>query len=655
MEQTITTLRLAQLPADDRSEIDRWDEAFGQITGGVTEAFGELGKRFGTSMQTARRKYYLWRKHGKAGLVDGSKHPSLALTSAAALLSTETIDYYKRLCMENGRKCLPAYRRMVREFFGGDDIPGLPPGAPRLRLPPGWSNGNFARHAPAKFELRAARQGLRAAAEFRPLVYTTRKEMHFFEELQFDDVWHDIETLLIGRAQRVRPQQLGGMEVLSACLFEWCMKPRIRREDGSRVNLGQWDTLFLVAAILGKYGHHPRGTRLNLEAGTATLPSDSIDLVHKLSGGAVTCRVGETSNEPAFLGQYPGASKGNFRTRALVESFWNLTHNETADRRLFPGQTGAVARVDAPEDLHGRAREQDIILRAMPALPAHVIETLRQPLPEYHQAVRAIDEINERMNQRGIMPGTKHAIEGFTEAGLVTTDFDLPGIGLVSRREFESRLQGRSEAEKNAILALCIGRARTLSPREVFDAGLRGALPPTISHATDTLVKWRREALALLLYPARRSEAETVDEDHLVTFEDKDISPEPLRYLAHHFTPGDTFEVVCNPMVPDLLWIYDARPSHKGAWLGVLTAWGRASKSDAEAVGQRIGQAEKIKRELLAPVVQQGMGLTRKRLEDLEHNNEVLTASQRAEASAEAAQSDAIDEALAKSMDVSTG
>src|SRR6202012_2364125 len=112
--------------------------------------------------------------------------------------------------------------------------------------------------------------------------------------------------------------------------------------------------------------------------------------------------------------------------------------------------------------------------------------------PEFNEAMRAIGEINERLNQRGIMPGTEHHIEGFVEAGLVTTDFDVPGIGLVSRADFESRLQGKTEAEKNAIIALCAPRARRMAPREVFD-DRRGELK-----------RWRPEAIAALLYPARR-------------------------------------------------------------------------------------------------------------------------------------------------------
>ncbi|MCX6896295.1 MAG: hypothetical protein NTZ16_12520, partial [Verrucomicrobia bacterium] len=293
--------------------------------------------------------------------------------------------------------------------------------------------------------------------------------MYLFQELQFDDVWHDVESVLVNRSQRVRPLQLGGMDVFTACLFEWCIKPRIKREDDTRTNLGAHDMLYLLAAIFAKYGHHPAGTRLNCEGGTATPPDEAIDLIHKLSGGKVAVRIGKSQNQSAFLGQFPGAAKGNFRTRALLESFWNLTHNETADRLQFPGQTGASGHETKPEDSVGRAKEMDLMLRAMPALPEWVFQNLRKPLPEFHEAMRAIGEINERMNQRGSTPGSEHAIEGFVEAGLVTTDFDLPGLGLVTRADFEARLADRSQEERDAIIALCTAKARKLSPREAFN------------------------------------------------------------------------------------------------------------------------------------------------------------------------------------------
>ncbi|MDE2107060.1 MAG: hypothetical protein KGL39_58175, partial [Patescibacteria group bacterium] len=151
---------------------------------------------------------------------------------------------------------------------------------------------------------------------------------------------------------------------------------------------------------------------------------------------------------------------------------------------------------------------------------------------------------------------------------------------------------------------------------------------------------------ARLLYPARRDGVVRVGKDHLVEFLDKDISPEPLRFLAHHFTPGDEFEAVCNPMVPDLLFIYDARPARRGSWIGVLQSWGRVSRADHDAVMRQVGRSQKVLSELRRPLVQLGDRLAQQRADDLAHNNKALGGA----AADSSAKDDAIDDALSNSL-----
>ncbi len=622
-------LSLARLPIADQAAIERLACAFTAITPPLEPAWRRIAADCGFSWQQIRGKYYAWKRRGLHGLVNAARHPDFSAARETGSVSDDTYEYYRRLCIENGRKCRTAFKKLCREFFAGADIPGIAPGTDRHRLPRGFTYSNFQRHAPTPFEIRSARQGLRSAAEFRPLVYTSRKQMHLLEELQFDDVWHDFETVLLGRSQRVRPLQLGALDVFSSCLVKWCVKARIRRDDDTRTNLGPNDLIFLLAALFGELGHHPAGTRLNFEAGTARPPDEAVDLIHRLSGGAVKCRIGKTAAPRAFGAQYPGPAKGNFHLRPHIESFWNLTHNETADRTSFPGQTGSNARVNGPEDLIGRAKEMDLILRALPALPAQVVETLRKPLPEFMEAVRAIGEINERMNRR-----TDHKCEGFQDAGLVTTDFDVPNLGIIPRAEFEARLTGHSAEEKSLLLALCRPISRLMSPREVVES------------RRHELVRWQPDSIARLLYPARREGVVRVQKDHLVEFTDQEISPEPLRFLAHHFSPGTEFESVCNPMVPDLLFIYDATHARRGAWLGVLEHWGRVSRADHEATARQMYRAEKIKNDLRRPLIALGDRLTAQRQADVDHNNRVMTT----QTNQQQTDDDATDRALSASL-----
>jgi hypothetical protein len=102
--------------------------------------------------------------------------------------------------------------------------------------------------------------------------------------------------------------------------------------------------------------------------------------------------------------------------------------------------------------------------------------------------------------------------------------------------------------------------------------------------------------------------------------------PEPLRYLAHHFAPGDKFRVVVNPWALETCYLFDAR----GAWVGQARSWQRISQNDIEGLHAQMGRAAQIEKELLAPVAARGRDLTRQRLEATQHNVGVLRGQEKA-------------------------
>lgn len=561
-------------------------------TARLKELVTETGLPYGTLL----RKFYSFQRAGVLGLVNARTHPDLVREKSA--ITPETQEFFATLCIENQRKHRPAWRALCRMFFAGEDIPGLPPGTPREELPAGWSETTFRQFAPTRFEATSARLGLRAASAFRPLVATTRSQMRFFEELQVDDVWHDVQCVMMGQRQVVRPLQLGVMDVFSACLVQELIKPRVTLEDGSRTNLDANDMVYLFAGLLGQYGHHPAGTTFNCESGTAAPPDALIDLVHRLSGGAVKFRVGKANNFSAMLGSFPGVGKGNFRLRAVIESYHNIAHNETANRMLLDAQTGLNSRTAQPEDLEGRTKEMRLVLAAVPYLPEWVVKNLRKPMPEWHEALRAIQEVNALINRR-----TQHDCEGFVEAGLVETEFTLPNLGTLSREDFEGRLARIPDpAQREMFQAMAEPRARKLSPWEVAQQR-RGELH-----------RWKPHELALLLYLARREGVVRVRQDHLVVIQDAELAPGKLLFDASRHAPGEEFECAINPAVPDLLFLYDARAAHRGAWRGVLRSIHRAPRTDTEAMAAAIKESESTKHLLLARVKQLGSRLAERRL-----------------------------------------
>lgn len=626
-----TFLDMAKLPEDQRLEITALERAFENIRPPLEAAWKQIAQDLGFGFATIRGKYYAWKARGWRGLVNASKCPEFGTRADAGAVDPETYQHFHDLCLLNGRKNAPAWRQLKRKFLAGDPIPGVPHGVSRVRLPVGWTKSNFYKHAPTDFELKAARIGSKAAADFRPLVFTTRQGLYVMQYVQFDDLWHDFEVAVLGRrGQRARLMQLHAHDLFSACQFTRGIKPRIRREDdGTSMGLTENEMLFLAAHVLGTYGFHPNGTTFMCEAGTAALEKFA-ELIHKLSGGKVTIHTGEVRGERAFLGQYLGRGKGNFRVRASMESLGNLIHNETADLLAFPGQTGFNARLNAPEELHGRQKLEDKLLQAIVALPPQIVAKLKHSYLECNQAIWAVNSLMDLINRRGSLPWWRdHEIEGFVEAGLTTVDYETP-MGVFSEREFLQKISALSPVQQEALRALATTLPRKLSPLEVFDAGRA------------PLVKFRNEQTALLVYPARRPEPVKVGKDHLITFEDSSISPEPLRYLAHHFTPGDKYDAVVNPMNPGELFIYDPA----GRWIGALESWGRVRRDDQAALQHRMGEAAKARTELLEPVAAAGRDLTRRLIEDTEHNNELLAGHRQTNLDSDAA----IDAALARAM-----
>ena len=587
-----------QLPAEVRTDIEVWLTQLHNVTKPIQKSLQGVADRMGVSLQTARRKYDAWRHGGRAGsawraLLNRAKVPE------DRGLSDEFKNYWQGLCKQYGRKCKAAHRQFLREFKSGAPIPGIDATVSRRSLPPGYSYDNLIRYRPSDFELTAARIGRSAAADFRPKIFLTRAGLAVGQRYIFDDMWHDFEVVTLGQRAPRRLLQLHAHDLFSGCQFARGIKARIKDElTGKSVNLSEREMLFLVAHVLAEFGYHPDGCVLLVEHGTAAIADWIEKILFELTAGRVTVERSGIEGASAFAGQYPGSSKGTCRFTAALESLGNLIHNETSNLIQFPGQTGSNSRLNKPEDLHGRERHAETLIKAMAALPVERAALLRLPFLEVNQAKWLVEEILERINQR-----TDHELEGWLEAGLTTMDFELPDIGIISAQKYLAM----DPARQAVVAQVAKPIARKMSPREVFDDG------------KPRLVKLRPEQIALLLRDAAGREV-TVGKDHLITFDDETISPSPLRYLAHHFAPGDKFTAVVNPMSPNSAHLFNAR----GAWIGIVSAWQTIRRDDVDGLHRQLGAARKVESELLAPVAATGARLTKQRIEDSQNNADVL-------------------------------
>jgi hypothetical protein len=242
-----------RLPRNIQNEISDWMPALESVTKPIGKSLADLSIRFNVSYRTAKRKYHTWRKRGWRGLINRAKVSKSTKTN----LHPDFIEWWKKLCLENQRKCSPAYRQFFEHFRRGEPIPGIGPEITRCSiLPQSFSYRNLMRFAPTQFEITAARIGRSAAAKFRPTVITSRVGLKVGQRYVFDDFWHDFEVVSIGNRQRSRLLQLHAHDLASACQFARGLKPRLRDEaSGKSTQLNQDEMLFLLARVLSEFGH----------------------------------------------------------------------------------------------------------------------------------------------------------------------------------------------------------------------------------------------------------------------------------------------------------------------------------------------------------------------------------------------------------------
>jgi hypothetical protein len=559
---------LAALPADVRQEVRLWITRLESLTPPVTAALKELAKSCGVSFATARRKYDAWSKQGWEGLVNRSK-----AREGEAGLPDGLILHWQRLCVENQRKCKPAYRKLVRDFFAGATIPGVAEGTPRNELPPGWSYENLMRHKPTAYQLKAIRIGKATASDLGPMVYTTRAGLAVGEMYLFDDIVHDHFVNVLDTAKTGRPVEFHALDLKSACKVHWGIAARTESDITGRMeSLREEHMRFLLASLLSSHGYRPvGGTTLIVEHGTAAIREDLERILHDLTGGLIRVARSGIQGDPAFVGQYAGRGKGNFRFKGALESLGNLIHNEMADVLQLPGQTGRNTD-ERPEGTHGLLRHNDALLNALTAIAEtrpDVAQMLRYPLVSLTQFREIAEQIYARINCR-----TDHRLEGW-DAMCVPADGGLS--------------------------------IRRMSPAEVWTSGRR------------TLTPLPPEGIAQILYRDSASEVR-ITPRHEIEMMEKGVSADALRFRAEEFAPGEKYQAVLNPFAPSHLFLFDARGRYVGSVPRIL----RPSRNDQEAVARQLGRASHDLAERLRPVAVLGARITAQRVEETQANAAAL-------------------------------
>ena len=604
----------AGLPERVKRETNLWLDVMGRVFAAekplaeITVQMRRVTDVKGFSKVNMVRKYYAL-KHGGNWrcLVNHAK-----VCRKVVSLPKAFIEHWKACCERNQRKNMPAWRALIEEWRSGTKIPGYEtrPAAGIGGIPDGWSYRNLLKYAPTPYELGVARIGRSAAAKFRPLVYSTRVGLEVGQFYFFDDLEHDVKVNFLGvNRKAMRPLELGCSDLLSACKIAYGMKPTIE-DDGIKQKLKDREMRFLLAYVLTRIGYRPAGTTLGAENGTAAIDEETEKLLFEASDEAIVVSRAPMSGAAALV--YEGRGKGNFRFKPGLESSHNPAHNELA---AIAGQMGKD-RDHSPEELHGREKNNNALIKAMSFLPPERAALLRMPFMEFNAFMALVGQVYEKINAR-----TWHDLEGWVEAGFIAHEFrlalDLPWLPA-------DRILQAPEAERRAISALIeapgLTQIRKLSPAEVWARGrerlqkLPGYLAPQIMGQQNGV---ERKVL----------------DNGLFEFENRDIGPGEFRYLARvrqldgseEMLPvGQTFQTFCNPFEPDVLHICKAGTG-AGAYIGSCPRWEKVSRADVEAIKRQMGLAAKEETARLLPYQARHTQEMRRRTADAKWNAGVLS------------------------------
>ena len=617
MSDIVARSRLYLLPQEVRDEVLLLEQIFTAVdaAGHVRRELAAVAARYdgrrGYTIPSLIRKFYAWKHSGQnpMALVDRAR-----IKDRADTLPAEFLEYWKSLCERNQRKCRPAYRELLRLYQAGENIPGYGCKDSNVHeIPAGWSYGNLMRFKPSRFELTARRIGRSAAADFRPLVFTTRVGLQAGQFYVFDDLEHDLKVNFLGvNRAAMRPLELACLDLFSGCKIAYGIKPTtVNDETGSKEKLKEREMRFLVAHILHNIGYRPEGTKLVVEHGTAAIREDIERIVLDATDGAVTVSRSGIEGDAAFDGVYRGRPHGNSRFKSPLESHWNLVHNETA---MLPGQVGKD-RNHQPEELYGREAHNTALVKAFTALTEERARLLKLPFIPWQQFLEIYAFISDRINAR-----TDHHLEGWEAAGLVVNEFRLL---LDSTWMPMGMLPALASEERGAVEAV-IGkpghvRCRRMSPSEVWKAG-----------CTEFSRIGKQFVPAIL--GKDLGVPRPVLDDHLFRFQDRDVGPGEHRYLATvrdihgcevDLKPGETYLTHVNPFNLDELFVSELTKSGM-QFIGVAPLWKTVRRDDTEALHRQMGAAAHVEAELLAPVARRGADLTRRRIAESEHNAAVL-------------------------------
>lgn len=549
--------------SDANAEIERIRRDFG----------GSLGHLSRSSI------YRRWKNVSAYGLEGALNLPALRKAKNARTatgLPPGFVAFWRGLCGLHQRgKTLAAWRGLMRDHLAaGRMIPGYgtdwrgiwlrenggrvaPSVCPYTAIhqgagayaPRGWSYSSLCRLAPEADALAGATRGVQAMHAASPSVPKTRVGLGAMEVITMDDVMLDAYCWYGAETEPRRPVGLGVMDVATGCMVDFTMIPVRRRDDGTLAKIDGSHARYIWAHVLCGIGiDATHGVTALLEHGTAGLSADEERRINALLG---TCGDGRpwlrvlrssTSGAPILKGLFAERGRGRPTHKAMLESAWNLLHNELAS---LPAPAGRNWE-SAPMDTTGWTREDKALVRTAAALLAErcpeaveAIARARTHALTYAELLAAVQKAIAAMNDR-----RDHRLEGWKDAGNVRHAVEIGGV-TVDLESAADSLGGGNAKLKGEFLAQLAPRAKAIpmSPAEAWGARAVG-------------LKRFSAFIGTRILGPELAQRVTVDSRHQFTARN-DYTGEKILFAAtfrdengetHVRRPGETFDVWVNPL-----------------------------------------------------------------------------------------------------------
>jgi len=285
-------------------------------------------------------------------------------------------------------------------------------------FPLGWTAENLRALLPQKALVMLKKRGFHAAHGLLPQAHFDRSNLRPLERVTFDDVRLDLQVVAEwdGVVQPCFVNAIFALDIGTAKILSYCLKPRLKREDDTHMGLARDETKNVILGLLSRPLPLDYKMTLLMENASATLGSDEERFLEAVLTERVNIEhTGLTHRallkEAGFIEQ-----GGQAWMKGQIESIFRPLQLLLD---ALPGSTGNYY-TNSPGDLDNRLRYTVQVLRAAKKQGVDW-RGLWMPLLTMEQLERVMDEVVDMLNCR-----TEHKLQGFQNV----TEFYNPTLGM---------------------------------------------------------------------------------------------------------------------------------------------------------------------------------------------------------------------------------